>query len=165
MRPSTCGSQRKEAHLEIRNPKSEIRIWRSTFWLASIVVWVMCLASVPDASAAEIPKAPVPKSPYIAVVYRYADTMLEKGRDTYGPQSTGLLLSVLDRTTLALLTNRPTAPMGVLEADRVGAKDGPLIGANLQHDENLLRLLYVLSDLSAKPKYRLAVDASLKWLL
>jgi hypothetical protein len=35
--------------------------------------------------AAEIPKAPVPKSPYIAVVYRYADKMLKNGRDQHGP--------------------------------------------------------------------------------
>jgi hypothetical protein len=44
-----------------------------------------------------VPKVPVPKSPYIAVVYRYADTMLEKGRDTFGPQKTGLLLSARGR--------------------------------------------------------------------
>src|SRR6266542_5846279 len=108
--------------------------------------------------AAEIPKAPVPKSPYIAVVYRYADTMLEKGLDTHGPQKTGLFLSALDRTTLAPMTNRPAAPSGVREGDRVGAPNGPLFGANPQHDENLFRLLYLLSDLSAKPRYRDAAN-------
>jgi hypothetical protein len=113
--------------------------------------------------AAELPKAPVPKSPYIAVVYRYADTMLEKGRDTFGPEKTGLFLSALDRVTLAPLTNRPPAPAGVRELDRVGAKEGPLVGANLQHDENLLRLLYFLSELTTKPKYRDGADNALKW--
>ena len=107
----------------------------------------------------------MPKSPYIAVVYRYADTMLEKGRDTYGPQKTGLFLSALDRATLAPLTNRPAAPAGVRESDRAGAKDGPLIGANPQHDENLLRLLHLVSDLTAKPKYREGADAALKWFV
>src|SRR5438093_1088996 len=71
----------------------------------------------------EIPKAPVPPSPYLPVIYRYADTMLERGRDTYGPQKTGLFLSALDRATLAPLTNRPAAPSGVREGDRVGVKD------------------------------------------
>ena len=33
----------------------------------------------------EIPKAPVPPSPFLPFIYRYADTMLERGRDTYGP--------------------------------------------------------------------------------
>lgn len=123
------------------------------------------LAFVLASRGAEIPKAPVPKSPYIAVVYRYADTMLDKGRDTYGPQKTGLFLSALDRAALAPLTNRPAAPTGIRENDRVGAKDGPLVGANLQHDENLLRLLYLLSELTAKPKYRDAANAALRWFL
>jgi hypothetical protein len=124
-----------------------------------------CLALVPPGFAAEIPKAPVPKSPYIAVVYRYADTMLEKGRDTYGPEKTGLFLSALDRTTLAPLTNRPNAPEGIRGGDRVGGTDGPLVGANPQHDENLLRLLYLLSELTTKPKYRDAANGGLKWFL
>ena len=115
--------------------------------------------------AAEPPKAPVPKSPYLPIVYRYADTMLEKGRDTYGEQKSGLFLSTLNRATLAPLTNRPAAPFGVPSGDRVGTEGGPLMGANPQHDENLLRLLYTLSELSSKPKYREAADASLKWFL
>jgi hypothetical protein len=41
---------------------------------------------------------------FLKVVRRYADTMIERGRDTYGPQKSGLLLSALDRTTLAPLT-------------------------------------------------------------
>lgn len=132
---------------------------------AATLIWIVCLASVFNGIAAEIPKAPVPKSPYIAVVYRYADTMLEKGRDTYGPQKTGLFLSALGLSTLAPLTNRPTAPTGIREVDRVGAKGGPLVGANPHHDENLLRLLYLLSDLTAKPKHRDAANAGLKWFL
>jgi len=123
------------------------------------------LVFVLASQGAELPKAPVPKSPYIAVVYRYADTMLEKGRDTYGPQKTGLFLSAIDRTTLAPLTNRPPTPTGIRETDRLGAKGGPLAGANPQHDENLLRLLYLLSDLTAKPKHRDAANAGLKWFL
>jgi hypothetical protein len=115
--------------------------------------------------AAEPPKAPVPKSPYIAVVYRYADTMLEKGRDTFGPQKTELFLSALDRATLAPLTNRPAAPAGVRESSRVGKAGQPLTGANPQHDENLLRVLSLVSDLTAKPKYREAADAAMRWFI
>ncbi len=114
---------------------------------------------------AEEPRAPVPSSPFLPLVYRYADAMLESGRDTYGPQKTGLFLSALDRANLAPLTTRPPAPAGVREGDRVGAKGGPLAGANPQHDQNLLRLLYTLSELSSKPKYREAADTALKWFL
>jgi hypothetical protein len=94
-------------------------------------------------SAAEIPKAPVPPSPYLPIIYKYADAMLEHGRDTYGPQKTGMFLSALDRATLSAPTNRTAA-------------------ADLQRDENFLRLLYTLSDLSGKPKYRDAADAALR---
>lgn len=133
----------------------------SGFCHGLLVVWTAHAA----APASDIPKAPVPKSPYIAVVYRYADAMLEKGRDTYGPQKSGLFLSALDRTTQAPLTNRPPAPEGVRDGDRVGEPSGPLVGANPQHDENLLRLLSLVSDLTAKPKYRDAAGAALKWFL
>jgi hypothetical protein len=88
---------------------------------------------------------PVPSSPYVGVVYRYADTMLQRGRDTYGPQKTGLLLSVLDRATFSPVNDRAVA-----------------IPAS---DQNLLRVLYVLSELSNKPAYRDAADAELKWLM
>jgi hypothetical protein len=127
--------------------------------------WLVPAAALAAAAALEGSKGAVPKSPYIAVVYRYADALLEKGRDTYGPQQTGLFLSALDRATLAPLTNRPAAPAGVEEADRAGEPGGPLVGANPQHDENLLRLLYLLSELSSKPRYRQAADASLQWFL
>jgi hypothetical protein len=125
----------------------------------------LLLAVVLTGAGAEVPKAPVPQSPYLAVVYRYADTMLEHGRDRYGPKKTDLFLSALDRAGLAPLTNRPAPPSGVREGDRAGVKDGALTGANPHHDENLLRLLYTLSELSAKPKYRDAADAELKWFL
>jgi hypothetical protein len=95
--------------------------------------------------AAEIPKAPIPPSPYLPIIYKFADAMLEHGRDTHGPQKTGLFLSALDRVTFSPLTNRALAV------------------ANPQEDENLLRLLYTLSELSGKPKYRDAADTELRW--
>src|SRR5262245_1380850 len=115
--------------------------------LRLIRIIVLCLVVPfvrlsPCLVAAEPAPAPVPKSPYIAVVYRFADTLLEKGRHANGPQSTGLFWSALDRDTLAPLTNRPPAPTGVREGDRVGAPTAPLVGSNLEHDENLLRLLH-----------------------
>lgn len=67
--------------------------------------------------AAEVPKAPVPKSPYLPVIYKDADELLER------------------RAT------------------------------NLLQQQNLLRVLYTLSELSAKPVYRDAADAELKAFL
>src|SRR5256885_11752449 len=97
-------------------------------WASGTRVLLMacaCLRAGACAFGAEAPKAPVPKSPYLSVVYRFADTMLERGRDTYGSRKTGLFLSALDRVTLSLLTNRPAAPDGVGESDRAGALEGP----------------------------------------
>ena len=116
-------------------------------------------------AAAAAPAAEVPSSPFIAVVYRYADTMLQQGRDTFGPQKTGLFLSALDREKLAPLSVRPAPPAGIRRGDRVGEPWEQLVGANPHHDENLLRILYTLSELSAKPVYRDAADAELKWFL
>jgi len=147
--------------------------WLHSLWLrlrravplGLCVKYLLFSAAALNTLAADPLKAPVPKSPYIAVVYRYADTMLDKGRDTFGPQKTGLFLSALDRATLAPLTNRPAAPAGVRESARVGKAGQPLAGANPQHDENLLRVLSLVSDLTAKPKYREAADAAMRWFV
>lgn len=76
---------------------------------------VIALVAVIGGFAAEIPKAPVPPSPYLPLIYKYADAMLEHG--------------------------------------------------NPQHGENFLRLLYTLSELSGKPKYREAADVGLRRFL
>jgi hypothetical protein len=120
----------------------------------------LAAVAVPSGFSAEVPKAPVPVSPFIRVVYGYADAMLKNGRD-----KSGLFFSALDRNTLAPLTNRPAAPEGVRAADRVGASSVALAGSNPYHDENLLRLLSTLTELSAKPFYRAATDAELKWFV
>ena len=72
----------------------------------------------------------------LEVVKGYADTMIEHGRDTYGPQKSGLLLSAFDRMALKPLTTRPAPPGGVRRGDRVGPAWMPLVGANPQVDQN-----------------------------
>jgi hypothetical protein len=117
--------------------------------------WVIvAILAVAKGFAAEIPKTPIPPSPYLPIIYKFADAMLERGRNT-----NGLFYSALDRITLAPLTNRPPAPAGVRDEDRA------LTAANPQHDQNFLRLLYTLSELSGKPKYRDAADAQLRWFV
>jgi len=107
----------------------------------------------------------IPPSPFITVVYRYADTMLEHGTDTYGPKKSGLFLSALDRNTLSLLRVRPPAPAGIRDGDRPAAPGEPLHGANPQLDQNLLRLLYFLRQMSGEDRYQSAADQALKWFL
>ncbi|MBW8042212.1 MAG: hypothetical protein FVQ85_19740 [Planctomycetes bacterium] len=107
----------------------------------------------------------IPASPFVNVVYGYANAMLEHGRDTYGPQKTGLFLSALDRKTMGPLKVRPPAPAGIREGDRPGEPGQPLVGANLHLDQNLLRLLYFLKGLSSEDRYPQAADNALKWFL
>src|SRR4051794_39717311 len=90
---------------------------------------------------------------FFAVVQRYADAMLEKGRDTYGPQKSGLFLSALDRMTLTPLTVRPAPPGGIRRGDRPGRPWTAMNGANPHLDQNLLRILYTLTDITGENRY------------
>src|SRR6185503_4237306 len=89
--------------------------------LLAVAPWLPAILAAPG-PAQEPPSAPVPPSPYLAIVYRYADALLEE---------------------------RARSPAG-FDAGR---------------DGNFLRILYVLSGLSGKPKYRDAADRELKTLL
>ncbi|MEW6159788.1 MAG: hypothetical protein AB1813_20345, partial [Verrucomicrobiota bacterium] len=128
-----------------------------------LFVMHLCCALAGAVEAAEVPKTPVPQSPFIRVVYGYADAMLKHGRDEFGPKKTGLFLSAFDRTTMKPIEGFPKAPAGMRAQERAGTESAGLVGANPQHDQNLLRLLYTLSELTGKPHYRDAADAALKW--
>lgn len=122
-----------------------------------------CLVIVISSCAVPCPARAAEGDDLMAVVKAYADAMVERGRDVYGPVKTGLLLSAMDRHTLKPLTTAPAPPEGVRDIDRVGQENGPLVGANLFHDENLLRLLYAMSRITGDDRYGKAVDESLKW--
>jgi len=102
---------------------------------------------------------------FLAVVQRYADTMLEHGRDQFGPLKSGLFLSALDRATLAPLTVRPSPPAGIRRGDRPGRAWSAMNGANPMLDQNLLRVLHTLSDLTSDSRYARAADEELTWFL
>src|SRR6476646_4339367 len=100
---------------------------------------------------------------FFGVVRRYADTMIERGRDTYGPQKSRLLLSALDRTTLAPLQVRPAPPGGIRRGDRPGRPWIEMDGANPHLDQNLLRILYTLTEITGDAHYAHAADEELVW--
>jgi hypothetical protein len=99
----------------------------------------------------------------IDIVRLYADTMIERGRDTYGPQKSGLLLSALDRTTLGLLQVRPAPPGGIRRGDRPGRPWVEMNGANPMLDQNLLRVFYTLSEITGDARYARVADEELTW--
>src|SRR5262249_40055739 len=100
---------------------------------------------------------------FLDVVRRYADTMIERGRDTYGPQKSGLLLSALDRTTLAPLKVRAAPPGGIRRGDRPGRPWVEMNGANPMLDQNLLRVFYTLSEITGDTRYAKTADEELTW--
>ncbi|MBI5397628.1 MAG: hypothetical protein HZA91_20210 [Verrucomicrobia bacterium] len=90
---------------------------------------------------------------YLTVVRRFADAMIERGRDVYGRVHTGMFMGVLDRSTLAPPAKLPGAPGGVRQGDRCDC-----FGSNLQHQFNFLRCLEILGELTGKPHYRQAAE-------
>ncbi|HKS37723.1 MAG TPA: hypothetical protein VJW76_11075 [Verrucomicrobiae bacterium] len=102
---------------------------------------------------------------FLETVRRYADAMIDRGRDTYGPQKSGLLLSALDRTTLGLLQVRPAPPGGIRRGDRPGRAWVEMNGANPMLDQNLLRAFYTLSELTGDARYAKVADEELSWFL
>jgi VCBS repeat protein len=100
---------------------------------------------------------------FLEVVRRYADTMIERGRDEHGPVKSHLFLSALDRFTLEPLTARPAPPGGIRRGDRPGRPWSAMNGANPHLDENLLRVLYTLSEITGQARCREAADEEIGW--
>jgi len=124
--------------------------------MKAFVLLFISLALAADVSA-------VSTNDILAVIRRYADTMIERGRDTYGPQKSSLLLSALDRMTLAPLKVRPAPPGGIRRGDRPGRAWVEMNGANPMLDQNLLRVFYTLSEITGEPRYSKVADEELTW--
>ena len=113
--------------------------------------------------ALAIQGAPAASTNLLEVVRVYGDTMIARGRDIYGPQKSGLLLSALDRTTLAPLKVRPAPPGGIRRGDRPGRAWVEMNGANPMLDQNLLRVFYALSEMTGDGRYARVADEELTW--
>ena len=103
------------------------------------------------------------KTSFLNVVRRYADAMIEHGRDIYGEKKSGLFLSALDRLKLKPLAVRPEPPGGIRRGDRAGLPWLKLVGANPQVDQNLLRVLYTLSKITGDERYSTTADNEIEW--
>ncbi|MGH9363127.1 MAG: hypothetical protein ACRD2T_14545, partial [Thermoanaerobaculia bacterium] len=114
---------------------------------------------------ARIERVEAARPDLLEVVRRYAEAMLDRGRDVYGERQGGLFLSALDRGTLAPLELRPAPPGGIRREDRSGLPWRRLSGGNPQLDQNLLRVLHALSELTGERRYGEAADAAVKWFL
>jgi len=112
----------------------------------------LCLLLVLSAPSAPV-RAAEDSAGYLAIVQKFADTLLEKGRDRFGPKQTALWASVIHVETYEVPRSAkqvPTVP-GVREGDRAVG------GCNLYLDTPTLHVFRVLSALRKEPKYEQAV--------
>lgn len=94
-----------------------------------------------------------PQSPYLDVVLTYADTLLEKGRDNYGPKKTALWCGVINLEDFSVPQDPKDVPM--LKGFR--AQDRAVGGCNLHQDVSSLRTFLVLSTITGDVRYEKAV--------
>ena len=90
---------------------------------------------------------------YLKIVQAYADTMIERGRDTYGLQHSPLFAAALNRRRL----------MPGLFPDISGIRNGDrcTTAANPMHDQNLYQILYALTKITEEETYAAEADKTL----
>lgn len=115
--------------------------------------WVLLLCW----SAAADSKSPsaINSKAYLQAVQSYADTLLQRGRDNYGPLPSPLIAVALDREKF--VPGKFPSISGIRATDRI------LNGANPMHDENLYQILYALSKITGDKHYAEEADRTLKF--
>jgi len=109
-------------------------------------------------AAEPMPSAPAAaaESPYLEVVRRSADALIEHAVDRWGPQKTAMIASMLDRTKLAPPRSMPPSPGGNRQSDRCGPS-----GSNACFQQNLARAMGHLSRPTGEPRYAAAATAAM----
>jgi len=98
---------------------------------------------------------------YTKIVVKFADTLIEHGRDHYGKQPSPVWMAVLNAKDYSA----PTDPKQVPPPQGIRAGDRAVGGANLSHDLVTIRVFDALSLITGDPKYRRAVDDYLRYYL
>ncbi len=102
---------------------------------------------------------------YLNAAKKYADTMIDKGRDHYGSESTPLFAVSLDRRTQSIHEGKALVDVLAIERGDWGIRshDRMVQGANPMQDQNLYRLLYALSDTGSGNRYAEAADDAFRY--
>lgn len=97
-----------------------------------------------------------PRTDWQHCVVACIDTILERGTDTYGSETTPLVMAVLDSATL-VSPEQPEVYDSLIRLEgRIHRRAER--GANLWNDQALLRAMYLLSEMLGDPKYAQAAD-------
>jgi hypothetical protein len=104
---------------------------------------------------------------YLQVVKDYAETMLHRGRDTYGIEHSPLFSVTLNRETLQLPSEEELEKLRRIRDDIKNFgyrnRDRVLKGSNPQQDEDLYQVLYALTEITGDARYAREADRTLEW--
>lgn len=100
-------------------------------------------------------KATVKHQAELAAAVKFAETVLEHGRDKYGEKHTPLLVDGLNVDTMK--------PPARLPSWNGGEGMQPWISSNLADQGNLMRFLVGLGNLTGEPKYKRAAISAVKY--
>lgn len=103
--------------------------------------------------------APVRAESYLDLVRRCADTLIEKGRDRYGEVHSPLFMCVLDPETIEASHEIPILD-GLIRTEGRMHRRNPG-GCDLWEDQDLIRVLSILSERAGDPKYRQAAEEAI----
>ncbi|MHC4639125.1 MAG: hypothetical protein ACYTBV_16735, partial [Planctomycetota bacterium] len=100
----------------------------------------------------------------------YAETMIERGRDTYGLEHSPLFATMLDRKSYRIFSEAEQKRLWQIRLDDwdnwgIRNRDRIFKGANPQHDEDLYQVLYALSQITGERHYAQEADKTIKWFL
>ena len=108
------------------------------------------------------PIGPLTHTNYLIYVTNCLDTLIEFGTDRYGPKTAPILVSILDVETRLC----PSNPAALDEQWRVGRRErrNPA-GANLLFDQQTLKTLYAVSQVTGQARYARFANSYVGWYL
>ena len=127
------------------------------FVLAFALVGAAPAASQEDGSRGEEGSSGVT---FRRVAQDYANAMIERGRDHYGPEDSPLFAAMLNRRSLSLIG---ASERSLPEINGVRPKDRAWGAANPTHHQQLYELLYLLTDQTGRERYKQAADEALTY--
>lgn len=97
-------------------------------------------------------------APYLATVRQFADTLLDKGRDTYGPRKTALWCGVINVEDYSV----PQSAKDVPPTPGVREKDRSVGGCNMYQDVSAIHVFRALSKVTGDDRYAQATRDYIK---
>lgn len=124
--------------------------------ILTLLAALVCLAQAFAAPAA----AKDSQQDNLALVERYADALLQHGRDTYGTTSSPLIVTCMDLKDFSHL-RRDDPRLEIMTEAGYRPRDTLFRAASPHLDENFYQILYALSQITGKPDYKRQADTIL----